>query len=134
MRIKQITVTHLFGIFDTIHLNREERITIIYGKNGFGKTSILRLVNGFFHLKYSVLLDLTHKVFRISKESLAYYLPKNLQYLPLLWQLRYILLRIDPKFLYFGCLFYLANWDLIAFFVLRYLILNLCLSAVPSKH
>ena len=77
MRIKQITVTHLFGIFDTIHLNREERITIIYGKNGFGKTSILRLVNGFFHLKYSVLLDLTHKVFRISKESLAYYLPKS---------------------------------------------------------
>jgi predicted ATP-binding protein involved in virulence len=46
MRIKQISVTKLFGIFDhVIPLNLDERITIIHGINGVGKTSILRLIN-----------------------------------------------------------------------------------------
>jgi len=66
MRIKQITVKHLFGIFDhTINLNMEERITIIHGKNGFGKTSILRLVNGFFNLKYSDIRAIPFQKFTI---------------------------------------------------------------------
>lgn len=66
MRIKQITVKHLFGIFDhTINLNMEERITIIHGKNGFGKTSILRLVNGFFNLKYSDIRAISFQKFTI---------------------------------------------------------------------
>jgi predicted ATP-binding protein involved in virulence len=66
MRIKQITVKHLFGIFDhTINLNMEERITIIHGKNGFGKTSILRLVNGFFNLKYSDIIAIPFQKFTI---------------------------------------------------------------------
>ena len=66
MRIKQITVKHLFGIFDhTINLNMEERITIIHGKNGFGKTSILRLVNGFFNSKYSEIRAIPFQKFTI---------------------------------------------------------------------
>ncbi|MFN7217028.1 AAA family ATPase [Microcystis sp.] len=66
MRIKQITVKHLFGVFDhTINLNMEERITIIHGKNGFGKTSILRLVNGFFNLKYSDIRAIPFQKFTI---------------------------------------------------------------------
>lgn len=66
MRIKQITVKHLFDIFDhTINLNMEERITIIHGKNGFGKTSILRLVNGFFNLKYSDIRAIPFQKFTI---------------------------------------------------------------------
>ena len=45
MRITELTVTGLFGIFDhTIPLNKDERITIIYGQNGFGKTFTLMLV------------------------------------------------------------------------------------------
>jgi predicted ATP-binding protein involved in virulence len=59
MRIKQISVTKLFGIFDhVIPLNLDERITIIHGINGVGKTSILRLINGIFNAQYSELLKM----------------------------------------------------------------------------
>jgi predicted ATP-binding protein involved in virulence len=54
MRIKQISITKLFGIFDhVISLNLDDRITIIHGINGVGKTSILGLINGFFSGQYS---------------------------------------------------------------------------------
>lgn len=56
MRIKQISVNNLFGIFNhVIPMNMEERITIIHGKNGFGKTALLRMINGVFNLRYSEL-------------------------------------------------------------------------------
>jgi len=56
MRINKISVTQLFGIFNhIIPLNREEGITIIHGPNGFGKTVVLRMVNGFFNSRYSEL-------------------------------------------------------------------------------
>jgi predicted ATP-binding protein involved in virulence len=55
MQIKQISVTGLFGIFDhVIPLNMDDRITIVHGPNGFGKTAMLRLLNGFFNSEYSV--------------------------------------------------------------------------------
>jgi predicted ATP-binding protein involved in virulence len=48
-RIKQISVKNLFGMFDhTIPLNLDERITIIHGPNGFGKTALLRLLDTLF--------------------------------------------------------------------------------------
>lgn len=73
MRIKQITVKHLFGIFDhTINLNMEERITIIHGKNGFGKTSILRLVNGFFNSKYSEIRAIPFQKFTITFDDKSF--------------------------------------------------------------
>jgi ABC-type transport system involved in cytochrome c biogenesis ATPase subunit len=47
MRIAQISVNGLFGFFNhRIPMNMDERITIIHGPNGFGKTTILKLVNG----------------------------------------------------------------------------------------
>jgi ABC-type transport system involved in cytochrome c biogenesis ATPase subunit len=56
MRIKQISVSGLFGIFDhVIPLNMDDRITVIHGPNGFGKTAMLRILNGFFNSKYSEL-------------------------------------------------------------------------------
>jgi predicted ATP-binding protein involved in virulence len=55
MQIQQISVTGLFGIFNhVIPLNMNDRITIIHGPNGFGKTAMLRLLNGFFNSEYSV--------------------------------------------------------------------------------
>ncbi len=56
MQIQQISVTGLFGIFDhVIPLNVNDRITIVHGPNGFGKTAMLRLLNGFFNSEYLIL-------------------------------------------------------------------------------
>jgi predicted ATP-binding protein involved in virulence len=55
MQIQKISVSGLFGIFDhVIPLNMDERITIIHGPNGFGKTAMLRMLDGFFNAQYSV--------------------------------------------------------------------------------
>jgi predicted ATP-binding protein involved in virulence len=70
MQIKQISVTGLFGIFDhVIPLNMDERITIVHGPNGFGKTAMLRILNGFFNSKYSVLRKIPFDVFRIEMSN-----------------------------------------------------------------
>lgn len=59
MRIKEISVKKLFGMFDyTIPLNLDERITIIHGPNGYGKTNILRLIKASFSLN----LEILHKI------------------------------------------------------------------------
>lgn len=50
MRISQISTTKLFGTFNhKINLNLEEKITIIHGPNGVGKTTLLRLVDAIFN-------------------------------------------------------------------------------------
>ncbi|MDX2214074.1 MAG: AAA family ATPase [Oculatellaceae cyanobacterium bins.114] len=66
MKIKQISVHGLFGIFDhVIPLNIDERITIIHGPNGFGKTAILRILNSFFNYRYLELRAILFHEFRI---------------------------------------------------------------------
>ncbi|MEH2296163.1 AAA family ATPase [Nostoc sp.] len=66
MRIKQISVSGLFGIFDhVIPLNIDERITIIHGPNGFGKTAILRILNSFFNSRYAHLRAIPFRIFRV---------------------------------------------------------------------
>lgn len=66
MRITEISVEGLFGTFNhPIALNQEERITIIYGLNGFGKTSILRLIDGVFNSNYSAIRSIPFKKFDI---------------------------------------------------------------------
>jgi ABC-type transport system involved in cytochrome c biogenesis ATPase subunit len=45
MRVKSINVTSLFGVFNhEILINTTERVTIIHGPNGFGKTVMLRMI------------------------------------------------------------------------------------------
>ena len=47
MRLKEIRTSRLFGLFDhRIPLRMDDRITIIHGPNGFGKTVILRMIAG----------------------------------------------------------------------------------------
>jgi predicted ATP-binding protein involved in virulence len=66
-RIKQISVTSLFGMFDhTIPLNLDERITIIHGPNGYGKTIVLTLVNDLFSARNSVLRTIPFDEIRIN--------------------------------------------------------------------
>ena len=55
MRITSFQVKGLFGIFDhTVDLNQDERLTIIYGQNGFGKTTLLRLIRDFFSSEFAM--------------------------------------------------------------------------------
>ena len=56
MRIVRINVTKLFGIFDhDIPISNDDRIRIIHGPNGYGKTMILTMVEALFSSKYSTL-------------------------------------------------------------------------------
>ncbi len=46
MRMKRFYVEKLFGVFDhEIDFNLKDRTTLIHGPNGFGKTTILKLIN-----------------------------------------------------------------------------------------
>ncbi|MBP0021337.1 MAG: AAA family ATPase [Cyanobacteria bacterium SBLK] len=66
MRIKQISVNGLFGVFDhVIPLNMRDRITIIHAPNGFGKTIILKMLNGFFNSKISIFRTIPFKIFKV---------------------------------------------------------------------
>ena len=54
MRIKEIRINKLFGIFDhVIPLNMDERMTIITGENGVGKTITLKLIDEVFRNDFS---------------------------------------------------------------------------------
>ena len=53
MNIKEIEIQSLFGYFDhKIPLKEDDRITIIHGPNGVGKTTILRLVSDLFNRQF----------------------------------------------------------------------------------
>lgn len=75
MRISKISIKNLFGTFNhDIILNNEERVTIIIGPNGYGKTTTLKLINslvlGDFNTLYSTPFD-ELKVEFIDGSSLA---------------------------------------------------------------
>ncbi len=73
MRLASFSVQGLFGTFDhTIKFDQNERIKIVHGPNGFGKTSILRLIDAFFNPKYSTLrrVPYTKMVFTFSDGSI----------------------------------------------------------------
>jgi len=73
MRVKEISVKKLFGVFNhSIPLNMEERITIIHGPNGFGKTIMLRMLDGFFNSRYAVWRTTPFEEFRIDFEDESY--------------------------------------------------------------
>jgi predicted ATP-binding protein involved in virulence len=70
MRIEQIEVTSLFGIFNhTIPLKLTDHITIIHGPNGLGKTVLLKMVDGIFNSRYSILRSIPFKKLRIMFED-----------------------------------------------------------------
>lgn len=56
MKVREISVTGLFGMFDhTIPLSNSDRVTIIHGPNGLGKTMMLKMI--------SALIDGRSKIF-----------------------------------------------------------------------
>jgi predicted ATP-binding protein involved in virulence len=70
MRIQSFGTRGLFGIFDhDIVLNTEERLTIIHGPNGFGKTTLLRLLRDFFQGKLDELTTTPLSSFYINLDN-----------------------------------------------------------------
>src|SRR5438128_701625 len=70
MRIKRISATELFGLFNhTIPLQLDERITIIHGPNGLGKTIILRMLAGLMEGKYSIFRRIPFGKFMVEFDS-----------------------------------------------------------------
>jgi predicted ATP-binding protein involved in virulence len=60
----------LFGIFNhDIPMRLDDRMTIIHGMNGYGKTTILKMVNALFHRRYSDLRATPFKEFRVELED-----------------------------------------------------------------
>lgn len=56
MRISSLAVKDLFGIFDhKVPLNLRDRITIIHGPNGYGKTVLLKMLSALFDARYEEL-------------------------------------------------------------------------------
>jgi len=67
MKATKIDVFGLFGTFDhPIPLSTTDRITIIHAPNGYGKTAVLRLVNAFSRLQYSVLEETEYQRLSVS--------------------------------------------------------------------
>lgn len=70
MRITKVTVTKLFGLFDhEIRLHLDERITIVHGANGLGKTVILRMLTGLFQKQMTVFRKVPFECFRVDFDS-----------------------------------------------------------------
>jgi predicted ATPase len=56
MQISRIEIKNLFGMFDhDINLKTKDRITIIHGPNGVGKTTVLKLIQDVFSAKFFAL-------------------------------------------------------------------------------
>ena len=46
LRPQRVEIDELFGIYDhRINLNLKDRITLLHGRNGVGKTAVLRMIN-----------------------------------------------------------------------------------------
>jgi len=91
LRIKRIEVEGLFGLYHhVIDLNLEDRVTILHGPNGVGKTVLLRMINTIFnnnHVNYFYtvpfdkfsmkftddrLLSIDDRLFSIEQDSVRY--------------------------------------------------------------
>jgi energy-coupling factor transporter ATP-binding protein EcfA2 len=70
MRLVRVEVKKLFGLFDhAIDLRTDERITIIFGPNGIGKTVILRLIDDLFGGRYELFQKIPFEVFALYFEN-----------------------------------------------------------------
>ncbi|MHA1285544.1 MAG: AAA family ATPase [Promethearchaeota archaeon] len=70
MRIKEIEIANLFGMFNyKIPLNLRKRMTIIYGPNGYGKTTILSMIDGIFNGNLYLFFKIPFKYFLIKFDN-----------------------------------------------------------------
>jgi predicted ATP-binding protein involved in virulence len=66
LRIKRIEVEGLFGLYHhVIDLNLEDRVTILHGPNGVGKSSLLWMLANTFHINFQ---NSSSRIYRIPFE------------------------------------------------------------------
>lgn len=65
LRIKSIKVTGLFGLYDHDVTLKEDRVTVIHGPNGVGKTVFLKLTNAFLRGNYHEIITVPFESFEI---------------------------------------------------------------------
>src|SRR5688572_18244978 len=66
MKITKISIEGLFGIFNhVIPIKTEDHITIIHGPNGFGKTAVLKLVDGLFNNEFAEFRKIPFAEFKV---------------------------------------------------------------------
>ena len=64
-RIQSIHVDGLFGLYDHSVNLTDERITVIHGANGVGKTVFLKLINGFLRARFFEAFNIPFREFNI---------------------------------------------------------------------
>ena len=70
MRVRRVSVIDLFGLFThTIDLRLDQRITIVHGPNGLGKTIILRMLAGLFQGKFGIFRRVPFSLFRVDFDN-----------------------------------------------------------------
>jgi predicted ATP-binding protein involved in virulence len=70
MQIVEISVTNLFGIFNhKLNLKIKEGVTIVLGPNGFGKTTMLKMLQAVFNINFKYFSDVHFSEFCIIFES-----------------------------------------------------------------
>jgi predicted ATP-binding protein involved in virulence len=70
MNITQIRIKKLFDLYNhEIKLNSSEKITIIHGPNGVGKTIILQMLKSIFNTKYDIFYKVPFEEFSIGFDN-----------------------------------------------------------------
>jgi hypothetical protein len=70
MRVQHIRVTKLFGLFDhSVPVRLSDRVTIIHGPNGFGKTAMLQLLEAVLTTRFSTLRRIPFEEFSVRFEQ-----------------------------------------------------------------
>lgn len=66
-RIKRIEVVGLFGLYNhVIDLKLEDRVTILHGPNGVGKTTLLQLIYNFVHGRFDQIVGVHFEELRLT--------------------------------------------------------------------
>lgn len=70
MRINEVTVKALFGLFNhRIPLSQHPPITIIHGPNGFGKTVVLKMLDGLFNGRFTMLKSVPYHEIAVTLDT-----------------------------------------------------------------
>jgi predicted ATP-binding protein involved in virulence len=79
MRAKRVLVTDLFGLFEhDIELKLNDHITILHGPNGYGKTVILKMIEGLLTSSFEIFLKVPFKHFELELDDSSCYTVEKL--------------------------------------------------------